>query len=167
MRRRIHALIAGLLILLLPLGCVLSPLSNLFGMFGLIVLSEIDDNRPGNLTDRNEIIAVFRENEEAFLHAAETNSFEDLNSISGVSSVTIKENYVDIEFGGAGFGSSTSYFGISYSETDDICSFQLAPNEPVNLTPEGDGFKFQDQFGGNVFYSEPLGNHYFYYEAHF
>ncbi len=168
MKHTVQKLIVSLLILLLPLGCAMNPVSNIFGMIGIINLSEIDDNRPGNLTDRDEIVAVYHENGEAFLNAAETGSFQDLESIYGVSEVIVDDRYIDIEFGGSGFGSSTNYYGIFYSETDQLNAFQLGPSPMIELVPKDGGFSFTDSYhGGNGFYVEPLGNHYFYYETHF
>ena len=83
-----------------------------------------------------------------------------------MQNVDIWEEYVDIQCGGAGFGSSTHYYGIFYSEKDDLCAVRLgAPGD--QLKEHENGFLYIEEDGDNRYYVEPLGNHYFYYEAHF
>jgi hypothetical protein len=156
-------IIVLLMICLLSVGCG----CQLGGMF-LGGLSRISDSAPDNLTDRDEIIALFHDNETAFLKAAETNSFDDLLSIYGVSHVYVHDNgIVDISCGGKGMGSNTHYYGIYYSEDDDLCAIDVAPGDSSALTERDGGFSWEESGGDNSYYVEPLGNHYFYYEAHY
>ena len=156
-------LLLVLLILLLQTGCAL-PFLQAFSLFAFIVIS---DNMPGNLTDRDSVVDLYRENEEAFLKAAETGSFEDLKDIFGVSDVHVNRDYVDIYCGGTGMAPSSSYYGIFYSEGDDLCALDVAPGDSSALTERNGGFSWEESGGDNSYYVEPLGNHYFYYEAHF
>lgn len=156
-------LLLVILILLLQTGCAL-PFLQAFSLFAFIVIS---DNMPGNLTDRDSVVDLYRENEEAFLKAAETGSFEDLKDIFGVSDVHLNRDYVDIYCGGTGMAPSSSYYGIFYSEGDDLCAIDVAPGDSSALTERDGGYFWEESGGDNSYYVEPLGNHYFYYEAHF
>lgn len=157
-------LVLLLMILLLSLGCSCQLMGGLF----LGGLSCISDSAPDNLTDRNEIVSLYHDNEAAFLQAAETSSFDDLLSIYGVSDVYVHQNgMVEISYGAKGFGSNTYYYGIYYSKSDAICGPAFGDSDPAFMTPQGDGFLFKDSWGDNTLYIEPLGNHYYYYEEHF
>ena len=70
----------------------------------------------------------------------------------------VKEEYVEINCGGAGLGPSTHYYGIFYSADDVDVSW---------MVEQGDGYLYQQEDGDNHIYIEPLGNHFYYYEAHF
>ncbi len=121
-----------------------------------------------NLTSKESIMNLYTKNEALFTDAASNGSFSDLEKIKGVEEVYIGEacEYVDIQCGGSGLGSSTHYYGIFYSKTDDICAVDLAgPRD--ELVEDGNGYRYKQSEGDNEYYVEPLGNHYFYYEALF
>ena len=156
-------------IILLLMICLMSLCCGcqLGGIF-LGGLSCISDSAHDNLTDRDEIVAMYHDNETAFLKAAETNSFDDLLSIYGVSHVYVHDNgIVEISCGGKGMGSNTHYYGIYYSETDAMHAPNWGDLDPATLTPQGEGFFFKDSYGDDTFFIEPLGNHYYYYEEHY
>ncbi len=120
------------------------------------------------LDEKSEIIAMYRKNEEIFWQAAKSGNFTAVESIRGVQSVYISETYTDISFGGAGFGSSSHYLGIFYSADDSLSAVDVAGMcFPDELTAQGDGYFYQDEDSDNRYYVEPLGNHFFYYEAHY
>lgn len=123
----------------------------------------------GELTDRNRIIRVYRKNEAAFIKAASEGKFKDLEQIDGVQEVSVRRSgdyyEVDIYCGGSGFGSSTSYYGILYSEDFyPESNFIEYPNE---WFIEGNGFRYKQADGDNSKYYESLGNNYYYYEEHY
>lgn len=120
-----------------------------------------------NLTDKNSIIKMYSNHEAEFANVAQTTDFSDLERISGVQKVIVWEEYIDIQCGGSGFGSSTHYYGIFYSETDNLVAIDVAG--PLDeLIEDGNGYRYRESdVGDNEYYVEPLGNHYFYYEAHF
>ena len=127
-----------------------------------IAMIEADADKPGNLTDREDVIALYRDNEELFRTAAETNRFTDMETIKGVSMVEIKDDYVRIECGSMGLSVSGSAYGIYYSETDDLCALPpFAPSDPKAYKESGNGYLYDEH---DSLYVEPLGNHYFYYE---
>lgn len=134
----------------------------LFILFTIIVLSSCSNN----LTDRSDIISFFRNYEDAFIEASTSGDFSKLEKIKGVQKVLIWDEYTDIQCGGDGFGSSTHYCGIFYSETDNLCAIDVAgPRD--ELVADEKGYCYKQSDGDNEYYVEPLGNHFFYYEAHF
>ena len=119
-----------------------------------------------NLTSKERIVNIYKKNEALFIDAASNRSFSDLEKINGVQKVLVRDEYVDIQCGGSGFGSSTHYYGIFFSETDNLCAIDVAgPRD--ELVEDGNGYRYKQSDGDNEYYVEPLGNHYFYYEAHF
>ena len=78
---------------------------------------------------------------------------------------------VDINMlcGGIGFGSGTSYYGIFYSDSDDLLAVNVSLGSLEELQHQGPGFISVPPFSesNKRYYVEPLGNHFFYYEAHY
>ncbi len=119
-----------------------------------------------NLTSKESVVNLYTKNEALFIDAASKKSFSDLEKINGVQKVLVWDNYVDIQCGGSGFGSSTHYYGIFFSEDDDLCAVDVAG--PLNeLVEDGNGYLYEQSDGDNEYYVEPLENHYYYYEAYF
>ena len=136
-------------------ACLLS----VFILVGLVSCSQ-------NLTDKNYIISLFRKNENCFVEASTSGEYNEVKKIKGIQEVIVCDDYVDIQCGGSGLGSSTHYYGIFFSLTDDLCAVDVA-GPADELTEDGNGYRYKQQNGDNEYYVEPLGNHYFYYEAHF
>ena len=112
----------------------------------------------GNLTNKSDIVSLYQKNEETFLQAVSDGDYSVVEKINGVQEVLVKEEYVEISCGGAGFGASTHYYGIFYSAGDvDV----------AGMVEQGDGYLYQQEDGDNRIYIEPLGNDFYYYEAHF
>lgn len=119
-----------------------------------------------NLTSKESIVDLYTKNEALFIDTASDGSFSGLEKISYVNKVLVWDEYVDIQCGGRGFGSNTHYYGIFFSKTDDLCAVDVAgPRD--ELVKDGSGYRYKQSDGDNEYYVEPLGNHYFYYEAHF
>lgn len=134
----------------------------LFILFTIIVLPSCS----ANLTKRSDIISLFQNYEDLFIEASTSGEFSKLEKIKGVQKVLTWNKCTDIQCGGAGFGSSTHYYGIFYSETDNLCAIDVAgPRD--ELVVDKDGYRYKQSDGDNEYYVEPLGNHFFYYEAHF
>ena len=119
-----------------------------------------------NLTDKSDIVSLYQKHEEKFLLAVENGDYSAIEGIRGVQKVLVWDTYIDIQCGGAGFGSSTHYYGIFYSADDNLCAIDVAPSGYM-LVEYGDGYLYQEENGDNRFYVEPLGDHFYYYEAHF
>ena len=121
---------------------------------------------PKNLTKKSDIVSLYQKNEDTFLQAANDGDFSAVERINGVQDVYVCDEYVNIRCGGAGLGSSTHYYGIFYSADDNLCAVDVAgPRD--KLVVQGNGYFYQEEDGDNRYYAEPLGNHFYYYEAHF
>ena len=119
-----------------------------------------------NPTSKESIENIYKENETLFVNVASAGNFSDLEKISGVQKVLICDDYTDIRCDSSGLGSNTHYYGIFYSETDNLCAIDVAG--PLDeLVEDGSGYRYKQSDGDNEYYVEPFGNHYFYYEAHF
>lgn len=119
-----------------------------------------------DLPEKNDIISLYQKNEEIFIQATADRDYSKLEHINGVQKVYISEEYIDIQCGGAGLGSGTHYYGIFYSADDNLCAVDVAC--PKNKLVEQDsGYSYREENGDNRYYVEPLGNHFYYYEAHF
>ena len=103
-------------------------------VFLTIVISALFDSAPS----KADIIAVFDENEAAFVEAAESGDFSELEQLSDIQEVKLRDNYVDIFFGGYGFASATSYYGIFYSADGSIDAHAFAPSKN-NFVRNGSG----------------------------
>ena len=119
-----------------------------------------------NLTDQESVIALYQNHQEIFLQAALTGDYSGVESLRGVQKVNVWDNYVDIPCGGAGFGSSTHYYGIFYSPEDDLCAVDVAGARD-QLVAHGEGYLYCQPGSDDSYYVQPLGNHFYYYEAHF
>jgi len=101
---------------------------------------------------------LYQKNEDTFLQAASNGDYSAVEKINGVQKVSEIEEYVEIQCGGSGLGSSTHYYGIFYS-ADDV--------DVTHMVEQGDGYLYQQEDGDNRIYIEPIGNNFYYYEAHF
>lgn len=124
----------------------------------------------GCILDRAEVrattIALYEENRDIFLAAAASGDFSSVEALEGVESVYCGNDHVDIYCRGFGLGAATSYFGIFYSPSDDLCAaYGTVPLDA--LQPEGDGWRYREPDSDNTFYAEPLGDHFFYYDEAF
>ncbi len=109
--------------------CLLSACSS-----NLTSKESIMTSKESIMTSKESIMNLYTKNEALFTDAASNRSFSDLEKIKGVQKVYIYEEreYVDIQCGGSGLGPSTHYYGIFYSETDDICAVDVAgPRDEV------------------------------------
>ncbi len=120
---------------------------------------------PRNLTDKEDIISLFNKKQEIFIEAVNSGDYKTAEKVRGVHKITVYDNPACVEFmcGGAGFGPSTHYYGFYYSESDDLCAIFGG----AELVAHGSGWLYEEENGDNSYYVEPLGNHFFYYEAHF
>ena len=130
---------------------------SLLVLFAMVIVLSACSN---NLTEKSDIISLYQKNEKIFLLAAENGDYSAIERIKGVQKVLVWDTYIDIQCGGAGFGPSTHYYGIFYSADDNLWAIDLA-------VEHGEGYLYQEESGDNRYYVEPLGNHFYYYEAHF
>lgn len=116
--------------------------------------------------NRERIISAYQKNEDVFIDAVQSGDYSTVELLSIVKTVYVAKDYVDFQGKGYGLGPSTHYYGIFYSHDGDLCAVDVAgPRE--ELTKSGAGYQYQENNGDNRYYVEPLGNNFFYYEAHF
>lgn len=112
-----------------------------------------------------ETIIRYVENHQAELEQrVETGNYEDLGPL--VQEVNPGEKCIEFACGGAGFGPETSYWGFFYSPEDNIHAVWCAPPRGT-LSPDGDGWSWQEPDGDNECYLEHIVGHFYYYEASF
>ncbi len=133
----------------------------------LIIIFGLLSGCSNNLTDKNDIIKVFTKNEAVFTEAIKSNNFDNAKKISGIQDIYIGDDYIDFICGGSGIAPSTHYYGFFYSSNDDLTAFNggICPKE--ELIENGNGFSWKQKNGDNTYYVEKIGEHFFYYEAHF
>ncbi len=119
------------------------------------------------LTSRDSVVDMYRRNEETFLQAAREGDFDRLTQVRGVQRVSEYRGCTEIFCGGTGFGPETNYYGVFYSEKDDLVAVQISCGTTERLKPDGAGYRYREPGGDDEYYVEPLGNHYYYYEAHY
>ncbi|HBR31555.1 MAG TPA: hypothetical protein DD733_05690 [Clostridiales bacterium] len=119
------------------------------------------------ITEKDDIISLFNENEDAIVSAVRNESLSEIEKIRGIQSIYISDDYIDFTCCGAGFGPSTHYYGFFYSVDDDLCAWNSGACPADGLYECGQGYKYMQSDGDNEYYVEKIGEHFFYYEAHF
>lgn len=132
-----------------------------------LVFSLTSCSSSDGITDKEDIINMFTENEDAIISAVNSESFDEIEKIHGIQSIDISNDYIDFSCGGAGFGPSTHYYGFFYSADDDLLAWNGGACPADELYECGQGYKYQQTDGDNEYYVEKIGEHFFYYEAHF
>lgn len=79
-----------------------------------------------------------------------------------VRQADLRGDFVEFTCGGWGLGSSTSYYGVYYSPSGP----QPFQGAGVELTPQEDGWAWQGE-GDNHGFTRPMGESFYYFEAHF
>ena len=88
----------------------------------------------------------------------------DYSILKGLEKITVEDDIIDFSCGGAGIGSSTSYYGFYYSEKDNLTATWCCGG---NVVQEGKGWSWEEPDGDNSYYTEKIRDHFYYYEAHF
>ena len=77
---------------------------------------------------------------------------------------TGKPVFVDYLCDARPFGLNTAFWGFYYSADDDMTRIWCA-GEP--LVPFQNGYTYHQPDGDDCYYTEPITDHFFYYEAHY
>jgi hypothetical protein len=99
----------------------------------------------------------------------ENGTYDKIYRIKGIRNITPytlndKELYIDFYCYGFGFVPGSIYYGFYYSSNDEPVGFQAVP---VKLEPQGDGWKWKQIGGDNVYYTEKIAKNWYYYKAGF
>lgn len=121
------------------------------------------------LTDKDKIIALFRNNENVFVSAVETGDYSEVKKIKGVNDVSVRGDNEETEFycGGMGLVPSSAYFGILYIRGAEGKDYPLVFGDGAEWSADGDGYRFKQADGDNDFYYQALGGGFYYYEERY
>lgn len=119
------------------------------------------------LTNKPAIVKLFYDHKDAIISAVDSESFDEIENIRGIQSIYESDEYIDFSCGGSGFGSNTYYYGFFYSPEDSLTAWNGGACPADELYEYENGYKYQQTDGDNEYYVEKIGEHFFYYEAHF
>lgn len=139
-------------------------------VLGLLAVSAICYLR---VSDRQgTACSIYQKHQEEFHAAAQQvlaqSSTADVALPSGVKELSLwTQDRVTVEFlcGSWGLGSGSSYWGVNYVPSGEPVGFQGGCME--HQRQEGAGVLFYEAAGDNTCYVEPLGDGWYYFEAHF
>lgn len=122
-----------------------------------------------NNLSKREIIKLVDKYSETILDDIEENSFEDTLKIKGVTKVT-SQDVTDVQCGGKGFASATSYYGFYYYKIDEpVVMFNgyISNVEKSEFISENKGYTYTEKDSDNTYYTERITPCFYYYEWHF
>ncbi len=122
--------------------------------FSMIMSS--DDSVP-----KDKIIEFVNEHQDELRECAEKNDFSEFEGRGIVKSVYDSETHTKFYCGGRGLAAGPSYYcGFFYSPHDSATA--MWPH--LTVSPEENGFVYEEANGNNRFYSEEIFDCFFYYE---
>ncbi len=121
-----------------------------------------------NNLSKREIFYLVDKNNETILADISENNFDDTLAIKGVTDV-VRNDVTDIQCGGKGLGSATSYYGFYYCEADEpVVMFNgYISDAGTALISENNGYSFREKDSDNTYYTEKILPCFYYYEWHF
>lgn len=90
--------------------------------------------------------------------------FKSVMELKGLNEITVEGDIVNFSCGGAGLGSSTSYYGFYYTKNENLTAIWCCGGAVV---PDGKGWSWKESDGDNSYYTEKICDNFYYYEAHF
>lgn len=116
---------------------------------------------------KDEVFDFVMNHKNELSDAINNKDFSNIEKSRIVANVFVKEDSVDFECGGSGFGSGTSYVGFFYSANDNMCDVWCAPSSEEYLVKCGHGFEWQEETDDDRYYVEKICDKFYYYEASF
>lgn len=157
MKKWIMTLSAALLCAVMLGSCVAEDIAGSAVFMTLILLG--DDRAP-----YDDIIAYVEENQDLLEACIDKGDYQPTVDSSVVKNVIEWNNgAIDFYCGGAGIGAGTVYRGFYYSEADDLRAVHCPAD--CELTPYDKGWRYEQAYGDNITYIEPIIGHFYYYEA--
>ncbi len=157
----------GMKKLALILLCVALALSlsgcDLLEILYFRMLVRDSDDRAG----REAVMKYVRANESLLSDCLRSGDYEALDKSGIITDISVRSDHVDFGCGGAGIGSETAYCGFYYVENDDMSVVWCAHPYGETLHPSGSGYIWKESGGDNVYYTEHICGHFYYYEACF
>lgn len=146
----------------MPMKRMIAALCLIFMLLTAAGCSPLDDRM-----DKDAIFSYVEENRELLLTCVEANDFSALKGKFSDQGITVKEDHVEFDCGGAGFGSQTAYCGFFYTKENDIYAIWCAPPDGETFTQEGSGYVWKEENGDNRVYVEKICDGFYYWEASF
>ena len=153
---------AALLLLCVTLALTLSG-CDLLGILYMRMLVRNSDDRAG----REAVIKYVLANEALLSYCIRSGDYEALDGSGIITDISVQSDHVDFGCGGAGIGPETAYCGFYYTENDDMSAPWCANHYGETLQPSGSGYIWKESGGDNVYYTEQICGHFYYYEAYF
>ena len=126
-----------------------------------IFLSSCADN-----LSKKQIFTLVKEHHDFLQQCIDERNYHRALDIKGIQDTYEKRNdYVEFYCGGAGWASSTSYYGFYYSPADIPLAVDVTKTSM--LTPKDDGWGWKEPDGDNIYYTERIMAHWYYYESHY
>lgn len=115
---------------------------------------------------QEEISSFVTEHIDLIKECIAANKYTELEKYDIIKDVNVYINDV-VEFycDGAGLGSETMYCGFYYTESGEMSGLSYVPVTEIWLSPSGNGFLWQEDFGDNEYYTEKIADNFFYFKA--
>lgn len=122
--------------------------------------------RDNNLT-KEAIFAMVEQQQVQLTEMARSDAPQAFKRPQGVRKIAVVDGTVDFYCGGSGVGSETVYYGFYYraDSTPDAVFCGTRFGAAGDLQPAGEGFVIRTE--DNLYYTQPIGGGFYYYEAHF
>ena len=133
-------------------------------LFSLLLTgcSPLDDRM-----SKEDIFSYVSGNQEMILSCITAKDFSPLSATFPEDRIMVKDDHVDFDCGGKGFGSATAYCGFFWSKEENLRAVWCAPPESEVLSPQGNGYFWKETQGENTYYVEKICDGFFYYESSF
>ncbi|MCR5792960.1 MAG: hypothetical protein K6G65_07305 [Lachnospiraceae bacterium] len=135
----------------------------------MMIFTFITDSFRG-FPDKTDIISYVSQNKEMLMDCINNQDYTKLNESKTIEDITDYDDteedgkLVGFECGYSGFASESSYWGFFYSEKDAPDALCSTPIEESELSPDDDGYLWEDSYGDNTYYVEKICDHFYYYE---
>lgn len=134
-------------------------------IFGAIIIGALNSLVDSSLSKR-EIFKLAENYSEIIISDIYDNNFDDTLAVKGVTDVRVGD-VVDINCGGKGFGSATSYYGFYYNQKDEPVVMFNGNVYSDELIEEDNGYSYTENNSDNRYYTEKIITHFYYYEWHY
>jgi hypothetical protein len=122
---------------------------------------------------KDQIFTLVNQNQELLNNAvsdiyssglSDDDIIKSVKKLKGLDEITVKDDIINFDCGGSGFGSSTSYYGFYYTKNENLTAIWCCGGAVV---PDGKGWSWKESNGDNSYYTEKISDNFYYYEAHF
>ena len=114
---------------------------------------------------KEDIFNIVEENVDILIEAINTGDYGYVSEIKGITDITVNDDYIVFYCRGQGIAPSSQEYGFYYSiENQPVAIFDGKPVcKPENMTVKDGGYEYIDS-SHNLFYTENIVNHFYYYD---